>query len=156
MNARQIMTREVITVTQDTSVETAARLLLEHRINAVPVLDDDRRFVGMVNLNDLFPKLKEMRFSGQRLARLFDSLVSISDLPAFYWNTRQSPVAMVMNRHVPCLKPEDNLEEIANQLLYGDYHSLPVIEQGRLVGLISRSDLIRLALIAYRESDTHE
>ena len=64
MNARQIMTREVLTVTQDTSVEAAARLLLEHRINAVPVLDDGQRFVGMVNLNDLFPKLKEMRFSG--------------------------------------------------------------------------------------------
>ena len=146
MNARQIMTRDVIFVSNNATVEEVARLLVAHRIMAIPVVDVHHKVVGIVNLNDLFPKLRDMRFSGQRLARLFNSLISITDLPDYYWTARTLPVKEVMNRQPPTIDADDNLEQIATHLLYSDYHSLPVVERGQLVGIISRTDLIRVVM----------
>lgn len=147
MNARQIMTEDLITVSTSATVEEAARLLVGHQIMAVPVVDDTSRVVGIVNLNDLFPKLRDMRFSGQRMAHLFNSLINMADLPEYYWSSRKLPVTEVMNRQPPTLHVDDTLTEVATQLLYSDYHSLPVVEgDGRLVGIISRMDLIRVSM----------
>lgn len=147
MDARQIMTDEVVAVNMTATVEEAARLLVGHQIMAVPVVDDANRVVGIVNLNDLFPKLRDMRFSGQRMAHLFNSLINMADLPDYYWSARKLPVTEVMNRQLPSLSVDDTLAEVASQLLYSDYHSLPVVEaDGQLVGIISRMDLIRVSM----------
>lgn len=156
MKAHEIMTRDVITVPSDVTVEAVARLLTEHRISAVPVVTQNGLFVGMVSLNDLFPRLKEMRFTGQRLAKLFDSLVKLSDLPDFYWSTRHYRVTEVMDKFVPSIQADDNVEQVTSQLLYSDYRSLPVLQDGRVVGIISRSDLIRVAMNLSEGANTHE
>jgi CBS domain-containing protein len=146
MKAHQIMTRDVMAVTEDSTVESVAQMLVTRRISAVPVVADDNKLVGMVSLNDLFPRLKDMRFSGQRLAKLFDSLINLADLPDLYWTTRHYPVTDVMDRFVPQIDINDEQEQITSQLLYSDYRSLPVVEDGRLVGIISRADLLRVAM----------
>lgn len=146
MNAREIMTQEVAAVDVSATVEEAARLLVNRRITAVPVVDANGAVVGIVSLNDLFPKLRDMRFSGQRLAKLFNSLINITDLPDYYWSARKLPVTEVMNKRPPTIQIDDSMEQIATLLLYSDYHSLPVVENARLVGIISRSDLIRVAM----------
>ena len=156
MNARQIMTEDVIAVNMTATVEEAARLLDGHQIMAVPVVDDANRVVGIVNMNDLFPKLRDMRFSGQRVAHLFNSLINMTDLPDYYWSARKLSVTEVMNRQPPTIQLDDSLADVATQLLYSDYHSLPVVEaDGRMVGIISRTDLIRISM-KIDEGEQHE
>lgn len=156
MKVHQIMTQEVISIPEDATVEVAARLLITHRISAVPVVTLAGDLVGMVNLSDLFPRLKDMRFSGQRMAKLYNSLVNLADLPDFYWQTRHLPVADVMQRYVPSIKANDELEKAVTQLLYSDYRSLPVVDDGKLVGVISLSDLIRVGMVFPEKEATHE
>lgn len=156
MNASQIMTHEVIAVSTEDTVESVARLLITHSISALPVVAANNVLVGMVSLDDLFPRLKDMRFSGQRVAKLFDSLVNLADLPDFYWSTRHDRVADVMNKFVPPVYADDNLEQVTSLLLYSDYHSLPVIQDDKLIGIISRSDVLRAALRLPNEVTAHE
>ncbi|NPV67054.1 MAG: CBS domain-containing protein [Anaerolineae bacterium] len=146
MKAEQIMTREVIAVDQDATVEEVARILITRQINAVPVVNAQQEVVGMVSLNELFPKLKDMRFSETRMAHLFNTLVNISDLPDFYWKTRHLPVKEVMTRDMELVQVDDEMERIAALMAYHNYHSLPVVRGKQLVGIISRSDLIRVAM----------
>jgi CBS-domain-containing membrane protein len=148
MKAHQIMTGDVITVPEDATVEMAAHLLAKHRLNTVPVINQAGELLGMVDMSDLFPRLKDMRFSGQRMATLFNSLVNLADLPEFYWHTRDYPVANIMNRFVPSINASDDLEQVASQFLYNDYRTLPVIADGKLVGMISLTDLLKLAIVS--------
>jgi CBS domain-containing protein len=146
MKAEQFMTREVVVVETDTTVEEVARILVTQQINAVPVIDANRAVVGMVSLNELFPKAKDMRFSGNRLALLFNTLVNVSDLPDFYWAARHTSVTEVMSRDFAVVQVNDDMEQIAALMAYNNYHTLPVVRDNKLVGIISRSDLIRIAI----------
>ncbi len=146
MKAEQIMTREVIAVDEHATVEEAARLLVTRQISAVPVVNDRQEVIGMVSLNELFPRLKDMRFSETRMAHLFNTLVNISDLPDFYWKTRHLPVSEVMSRDIELVQVDDEMERIAALMAYHNYHTLPVVRGKQLVGTISRADLIRVAM----------
>lgn len=144
MKAQDIMTCEVITVRPDTTVEATVRLLAEHRIGGVPVVDDANRVVGIVSESDLFLKAKGIPFSAVKLPALFKQWVDPARLAEIYEGARHHTAADVMTREVICVDAEDDAGHVAWLMARRNLKRVPVVRGGVLVGIITRVDVIRL------------
>lgn len=144
MKAYRVMTKDVITVRPDTTVEEIAHLLSTHRISAVPVVDDDHRVIGIVSESDLFLKEKGIPFSAVKLPALFKQWVEPSRLAEIYEGARHHTAADVMTSQVVCVDANDDIGHVAWLMAQRNLKRVPVLRDGKLVGIITRADLIRL------------
>jgi CBS domain-containing protein len=114
MIARDIMTRTVYTIRPEASAQEAARLLDQQRISGAPVVDGDGRLIGMVTEADIISKV----------------------------NREGLRVADIMSHELIIVSEETPLEEIAALLSERKIKRVPVVENGRLVGIVSRADIV--------------
>ena len=128
MKAKDIMTRDVITVRPNTTVEDIAHLLTKHRIGGVPVVDDERRVVGIVTERDLFLKENGIPFSAVKLPKLFKEWVDPGKLVEIYANARHHKAVEVMTPNPIFVGPEDEVDLIAWIMARYDLKRVPVLE----------------------------
>jgi CBS domain-containing protein len=135
----EIMTRRVITVHPDASVQEAARLMFANRVSGLPVVDGSERVVGIISVGDLILRQRRPRVrpwwrlffeNAERLAREHKKLVGLT-------------VADVMTQPVLVISPVYGIEVAAAILDNRQIRRLPVVRDGRLVGIVSRGDLIK-------------
>ena len=112
MKAKDVMTTKVITVTESQTKQQAARLLAQHRISGLPVVNDDNVVVGVVTEYDVISK------DGQT-------------------------VCEIMTRGVISITPDTDLEEVSHILVNERIKRLPVLDQGKVIGIVSRADLVK-------------
>ena len=112
MKAEDVMTTRVITVTERQTKQQAARLLSQHRISGLPVVNADHVVVGVVTEYDVISK-------------------------------EGKTVGEIMTRGVISVTPDTDLEVVRHILVHERIKRLPVLDQGRLVGIVSRADLVR-------------
>lgn len=147
LKAKDIMSEELITVTPATPVIEAARILLDKRINGLPVLDEAGRLVGIICQSDLVAQQK--RFPIPSVFNLLDGLIPISSpkgLEKEMQKIAASRVAEAMSSNPETVNPEASLEEIATLMVSKGFHTLPVVERGKLVGIIGKEDVLRTLL----------
>jgi CBS domain-containing protein len=137
MNAADIMTRDVVTVTPETDLATVAQLLLEHKISALPVLDEQRRVVGILSEGDLLGSPSEKRTGGSWL-RLFRGDAELEKLAT----ARHLQVADVMTRRVVTVTDQTPIEAVASLMHRRKLKRVPVLHNDELVGIVSRVDVI--------------
>jgi CBS domain-containing protein len=139
MKVEEIMTKEVITVTPTTPIQEAARILVRHGISGVPVVDDHGEVVGLLSEGDLIlrhkprervPWWRQFFEDGERLAREYQKALGVT-------------VAEVMTRGVISVSPHLPVESVAAILDEHRIRRVPVLDDGRLVGIVSRGDLVR-------------
>ena len=131
MQARDVMTREVITVGPNTSAKYAAEVMAERGFAALPVVDDDNRLVGIVAEADV---LRDRIPVDPRLHARRDQ--SAPDAPSLL-------VHGLMTSRVRTVEATDDVADIARWFVDDRLRSVPVLEHGRLVGIVSRRDLLR-------------
>lgn len=119
--AREIMRRQVHTVSEDADLETAIRVLLKKGHSGAPVLDEEGRLVGVLSEHDC--------------------VSALALAAAERWPTGH--VSDYMTREVESVSPEEDVFRLAARFSEGRHRRLLVIEEERLVGLITRSDLLR-------------
>lgn len=155
MWAADVMTREVVTLSPEMTVEEAAERFVQRGISGAPVVDDHGRLVGVLSESDILRRLKEI--AEEALGkRYLTSRVHSLDLLAFlgerqheaveevYRQLRRSKVGDVMTKHVQSVRPTDSLENVAAAMIEHDVNRLPVVDAGRVVGIITRADLARV------------
>ena len=147
MQAKDIMTPDVITVDPEMDVTSIAKIMLNHRISAVLVLDEHGHVLGVVSEGDL------MRRSGRDPGRSW--WLSLVANPKMSFLHREGARAKdIMTRDVICTGKEASLSEIAGILESNHVKRLPVMEGGQLVGLVSRADVLQgLAALRGREDE---
>ena len=141
MKARDVMVSPVITVQPSCSVKKAAKMLLEHRISAVPVVDRDGKLVGIISEGDLVHR-SEAGTERQR-SRWLSALVGDETLAAEYVKANARRVEDVMTRNVVTASPDMALHEIAALLEKHAIKRVPIVRDGQLVGIVSRANLIQ-------------
>lgn len=148
MKVREIMTKDVIAVAPKTTIRDAAGLMVDHGISGLPVVTDDGRMVGIVTEGDLI-----LRQKPERKVPWWDlSLSPGEELAREYQKLHGMTVAEVMTRAVVWIGPDAPIESAAELLDRHRIRRLPVIEDSRLVGIVSRADLIKaLAAAPARE-----
>lgn len=139
MQAQDVMTPWVATIDADATVQDAAKLMLERSVSALPVVDGKDRVVGIVSEGDLVRRT-ELGTDAPRSwwLRLFSD-----DAARDYVKTHSDSVRDVMSRPVICVRRTTPLKEVARRLEKHRIKRVPVLEAGRLVGVVSRADLVR-------------
>lgn len=141
MQARDLMVSPVVTVQPSASVKEVAKLLLEQGISAVPVVDDQGKLVGVVSEGDLLhrPEIGSERRRSWWLLGLTDE----ETLAAEYVKAHARKVADVMTPKVITAAPDASLHELATLMEANAIKRVPIVEDGRLVGIVSRANLVR-------------
>lgn len=152
MKAHDVMVSPAITVKTRSSVKDVAKLLLEHRISAVPVVDDDGRLVGVVSEGDLLHRAE----AGTERHRSWWLQILAGDdtLANEFVKSHGRRVGDVMTRDVITARPDTPLHDIATLLEKNLIKRVPIVDQkGHLLGIVSRANLIQAVASGRDEED---
>jgi CBS domain-containing protein len=144
---RDLMTQEVITLTAETEIGRAAKILLENRINGAPVVDDSGRLVGILCQSDLI--IQQKKFPVPTLFTILDGYIPLSSTKQIERQVRKIAALTVADAMTPkpvAVAPDTDLEEAAGLMVDKNFHTLPVVEGGRLVGVLGKEDILRTLL----------
>lgn len=139
MQAQDVMTTVVATIPADATVREAAKLMLERRISALPVMDGKDRVIGIVSEGDLVRRAELGTDAGRPWWLQAFAEGSAQD----YLKTHGTSVRDVMSSPAVSVRRTTPLDELARLLEKHRIKRVPVLEAGRLVGIVSRADLVR-------------
>jgi len=149
MRAADVMTSEVITAGEDASVQEAAKLMVEHGISAVPVVDREGRMVGMVSEGDLLHRAETG--TERRHSWWLEIVASTNQLAGEYVKSHSGSVKDIVTRDVISVTEETTVADIAILLETNRIKRVPVLRDGRLVGIVSRANLVRALAMTINE-----
>ncbi len=141
MKASEIMTREVATVAPTTPVREIAVIMAQKRVSGLPVVSAEGQILGIVSESDL---LHRAELGTDQLPRSWLRVFADSDqLAREYTRTHGLKAHDVMSRHVVSVKDDAELQRVADVLDKHKIKRVPVVRDGKLVGIITRGDLVR-------------
>jgi CBS domain-containing protein len=140
MRAHQLMTRKVISVAPDSTIVEAAKLMLKNHISGLPVVDDEGTLVGMVSEGDFLRRseLDTPRKRGRLLKFLFGWGVTAED----YVHEHGRKVSEIMTPSPRTVNEQATLSDIVTIMEWNNVKRVPVVRDGRLVGIVCRSNLL--------------
>jgi CBS domain-containing protein len=144
LTAKEIMTKEVITVGPETNIVEAVQLLLEKRVNGLPVVDGQGRVKGIICQSDLIAQ--QEKFPIPPFIALLDGFIPLASYKNLEKEVKKIAAVSVeeaMTLNPVTVGPDTGLEEIATLMVSKNIHTLPVVEQGKLVGIIGNEDILR-------------
>lgn len=147
LRAKDIMTPDPLTVTPQTGITAAAQLLLDKRINGLPVVDGSGRLLGILCQSDLIAEQKKLPIPS--FFTLLDGLIPLTSLKHMEREVEKIVAATVASAMTPdpvTIGPETTIEEVAALMVDKNFHTLPVVEGGRLVGVVGKEDVLRTLL----------
>ena len=143
---REYMDSHPVTVPPDASVEEVARLMGERELHGLPVVDSDGRVMGIVTENDLVIGDEEGDLHIPHYVELFGGLVFLEPLRRFEQRLKKAVAAtaeQMMTAEPRTVAPGDDVHAAARVIVETGHNRIPVVEDGRLVGVISRADIVR-------------
>ncbi len=140
MNANDVMTMPVISIAATDSVETAIRLMLEHHVSAVPVIDEKEQLAGIISEGDIIRRLRDG--DEKHHAWWLEMLTELSPNMDEFIKAKSHHVSDVMTRDVVAVSDNTSVSEIARLLETNRIKRVPVIRDGRVVGIVSRANLL--------------
>lgn len=144
LTAKDIMTRDLITVSPKTEIAQAAKLLLENRINGVPVTDEAGKLVGILCQSDLIAQQKRLPIPS--FFTFLDGLIALSSMKQIEKEVQKIAaltVAQAMTPNPVTVHPDTDIEVVAELMVDKNFHTLPVVKAGRLVGILGKEDILR-------------
>lgn len=144
LTAREIMSAKVYTVTPETSIDDLARTFLETGVSTLPVVDAAGQLVGIVSETDLVERDKPLHIP--TVVAIFDTVIYLEREQKFREEVRRitaRAVGEICAREVVTCTPEASVAEIAALMTERKVHLIPVIDAGKMVGVVGRHDIIR-------------
>lgn len=147
LTAYDLMTENPQTIAPDDDIVTAARIMVEKRYNGLPVVEADGTLIGIICQSDLINQHKRLNLPS--LFTLLDGIIplrSSSDMDAEMRKISASKVAEAMTPAPTSVTEDAPIDEIATLMVDSNYHSLPVVKNGKLVGIVGKEDILRTLL----------
>jgi CBS domain-containing protein len=145
MNAADVMTKRVLTVKFDATLSEAVELMLKNGISGLPVVDGSGALVGMLTEGDLLRRVETG--TERKRARWLEFLLGPGKMAAEYVHAHGRKVNEVMSNQAKTVGPATPLEEVVSLMEKQRIKRVPVVEHGRLIGIVSRANLMQ-ALMA--------
>jgi CBS domain-containing protein len=150
MQVKEIMTRQVIVVTPDTSVSEVARLMRENAVSGIPVVDQDQEVVGIVTEVDLVARHARPHFPAY--VAFLDSIIFLESRRRYRESMRRilaTTAGELMTRPVTTVRAEADVQELATLMIQERVNPVPVVDQGgHLIGIVSHTDLLHMIAAA--------
>jgi CBS domain-containing protein len=140
MNAEHVMTSDVISIDPDATVLQAARLMLQHHISGLPVIDKNGNLVGVLSEGD-FLRRRETK-TERRRSRWLEFLMGPGRIAAEYSHSHGSKVSEVMTAEVQTVDEVTPIEDIVDLMERRRIKRVPVLCGGQVVGIVTRSNLM--------------
>ncbi len=143
-NAKNIMETNIITVTPDTEISRAVKILLDNHINGVPVVNDKEELVGILCQSDLIFQQKEMPIPP--IFTILDSIIPLSSskkMEASFKKLSATSVEQAMVKNPVTVTSDAPVSEIASLMVEKHFHTLPVVDGKKLVGIIGKEDVLK-------------
>ena len=144
LTVKEIMTRDICSVHEDTELKDLAALFVEHNYKTLPVVDAGGKLVGVISQTDLIEQDKPLHIP--TVISLFDWVIYLESPKVFSDEVRKvsaRKVGEICAREVVTCTPETTVEELASLMVEHKIHLLPVLEGEKLVGVVARFDIIR-------------
>ena len=144
ITAKEIMTREVITVSQNTPIKDLADLFIEHKVNGFPVLDENGKLTGIVTEKNLIEQNKNLHIP--TVIALFDAVIYLESEKKFEEEMKRFNATLVKDicsANVITVSADTNFNEIASLMAEKGVHSIPVVEGDKILGIIGKLDIIK-------------
>jgi CBS domain-containing protein len=138
LHVRDFMSRNPVTARGSMSIPELVTLLKRNRVRSAPVVDDDHRILCVITESDLFLRPKGVPFSLEKVPSLFGQMVAKDDIGQVDLLCKQVKVEEVMTRHVTSVGEDATLEDIAMLMYEWKLTLVPVVADGRLVGVVRR------------------
>ena len=144
MYIKDIMSKDVITVSENDTVERCANLLIEHNLSGLPVLDDNNKIVGMITEGDLIRRASKMR--GPAALEVLGGIFYLENPKKFMDDVKRSMGVIakdMMSKDVITVDENKEIEDAATLLVQESIKRLPVVDkEGNLIGIVSRKDIM--------------
>ncbi|MBU1039631.1 MAG: CBS domain-containing protein [Proteobacteria bacterium] len=147
LKAIDIMTPEPFTLSPDTDIRTAATLLLDKKINGAPVVDAKGKLVGVLCQSDLVAQQKQVTLPS--IFAMLDGFIALSSRDDFEHEMQKIAATMVsqaMTKDPKTVSPQTPIDEIATVMVNEKLFTLPVVADGKLVGVVGKEDILRTLL----------
>lgn len=147
LTARDIMTPHPLSVTVGTRVTEAARLMLEHHFNGLPVVERDGTLRGVLSQSDLVMQHKKLSLPSYFV--LLDAIIPLGSPKKFEDEIKRMSAVTVedaMSGEPRTVAPDTPLEDIASLMVDDKFYTLPVVDDGKLVGVVGKEDVLRTLL----------
>ena len=144
LTVKNIMTRDLITVSPDTEIVHAAKLLLEKGINGIPVVDKKGELVGIICQSDLIAQQKRLPIPS--IFTLLDGFIPLASVKHFEKAVQKiaaTTVADAMTPNPVTVQTDTSIEELASLMVDKSFHTLPVVDEGKLVGVVGKEDVLK-------------
>jgi len=144
LKVKDIMTKDVVTVTRETTVMELARIFAEKHISSLPVVDADGMLAGIVTETDLVEQDKNLHIP--TVISIFDWVIYLESDKKFEKELKKMTgrkAGDIYSTDVLTVSPEDAVATVADVMSTRRVNALPVVEAGRVVGIVARIDLIR-------------
>ncbi|WP_333655096.1 CBS domain-containing protein [Dissulfurispira sp.] len=144
LKAKDIMTRDVITVKPTTTIEEMARIFIEKKVSGAPVVDDNGDVIGIVTENDLISQNKRLHIP--TVVRLFDAFIMLESPSRIEKEIKKMAAVTVSDicvRDVITVTEDTTVEDIATIMSEKKVHLIPVVEGKKVRGIIGKMDIIK-------------
>lgn len=131
MKVKDIMTKKVITIKHNQSIRDAVIILRKNKISGVPVVDDDGNVVGVFSESDILDKLPDILEEADQIP-----MIDVQELTS-------PPVSTVMGKPPFVVSSDEDIRNVAKLFLEKYIHRVPVVDDGRLVGIVSLGDVLK-------------
>ncbi len=148
MLVRQVMSKKVLTITPDFTFQKIVKFLSKHNVSGVPVVNKKKRVIGVISEKDLFHKLFPKQKTFYKDAEYYMNYDRMErDAPAVL----KIPARKIMSKKVIHVAPDDHVLKACSLFMVHGIRRLPVIDKGRLVGIVTTGSIYRNFLMHITE-----
>lgn len=147
LTAKDIMTRDVLVVSPDTSIEELSSMLVKNEISGVPVLDDADALYGIVTENDLISRNKRLHIP--TVVSFLDAAIYLESSRKFEQEVKRltaTRVADICVRKVVTITEDTTVADIAEIMSSKKVYLLPVLKEGRIMGIVGKRDMVKAVM----------
>jgi CBS domain-containing protein len=147
LTAKDIMTRDVLTVKPDTSIEELSAILVQNEISGVPVVDDSGALYGVVTENDLISRNKRLHIP--TVVSFLDAAIYLESSKKFEQEVKRltaTRVGDICSRKVVTITEDTTVIDIAEIMSEKKAHLLPVLKAGKVVGIVGKRDMVKAVI----------
>ncbi len=146
----EIMTKNVITTNPYENIKNVIKILTENNISGIPVMDNENKLIGIICESDILKGLKTEKTSislvfpsSHALGMTFEETRKTVDIKKALKELSDLKVEKIMTKNLITVNPKNTIEEVAIIMVKNNINRIPVIEDNKLVGIVTRGDIIR-------------
>ena len=153
MKVSDVMTKRVLSVSPDSSVLDAARLMLKHRVSGLPVIDSEHKLVGIITESDFLHRAETG--TEPKHAGWLAMFLGVDESAKKYVYSHSTKVREAMSSDLLTTTPDTSLEHAVQVMETHNIKRLPVVSRGKVIGIVSRANLARALVSILRAAPTH-